>query len=114
MTNHLYHITTAPELAAAARTGVYLPEAFPREGFIHCSHAYQLLATASKHYPGRTGLVVLRIDPAKVPARVVEEDLHGTGQAFPHIYGPLPMAAVVAVHDFPCGPNGFALPAGVV
>jgi uncharacterized protein (DUF952 family) len=45
---------------------------------------------------------------------VVYEDCYDSGQAFPHIYGPLNVDAVVNVVDFPPGKDGFfSLPAGI-
>jgi uncharacterized protein (DUF952 family) len=40
-------------------------------------------------------LVLLEIDPALLDVPVVVEVPDGAHQAFPHIYGPLPVAAVV-------------------
>ena len=42
-------------------------------------------------------LVVLVIDSERVGVPVQVEDLHAEGEAFPHIYGPLPLSAVVEV-----------------
>lgn len=58
--------------------------------------------------------MLLEIDPARLTAKVVEENLEGGVEQFPHIYGPLPMTAVVKAHAFPCrADEGFDLPAGV-
>jgi glutathione S-transferase len=46
--------------------------------------------TAEAFYADVDELVLLRIDPAKVGAEIKVED------GFPHIYGPLPVAAVTA------------------
>jgi uncharacterized protein (DUF952 family)/ribosomal protein S18 acetylase RimI-like enzyme len=106
----VYHITTAGE-AAAARGGEYTPARFAAEGFIHCSHVGQVLAVADALYRAQPDVVLLEIDPARVPARVVEEDLSGSGQRYPHVYSGLPMTAVVAVHRLTPGAEGrFTLP----
>jgi uncharacterized protein (DUF952 family) len=56
----------------------------------------------------------LEIDRDRLPCRVVTENLEGSTELFPHIYGRLPMSAVIAVHDFPCEPDGrFRLPSTV-
>jgi uncharacterized protein (DUF952 family) len=102
----LYHITSAGEAAEAKRSGVYVPAGFVREGFIHCSYAHQVLATANRIFHGRQDLVLLEIDATKVGCDVVEENLEGGTQLFPHIYGHLKTSAVVRVHDFPCDANG--------
>jgi uncharacterized protein (DUF952 family) len=60
------------------------------------------------------GLVVLAIDEARVTTEIIYEDCYETGQLFPHIYGSLPVAAVVQVFNFPCAADGsFALPEGL-
>jgi uncharacterized protein (DUF952 family) len=102
----LLHITTAQAVAAAERGGEYLPEAFAREGFIHCSYPGQLVAVANRIFRGRRDLVVLHIDRAALECPVVDENLEGGTELYPHVYGPLPMAAVIAVHPFPCGADG--------
>ena len=38
---------------------------------------------------------MLTIDEAALDAPVVDEDLYDTGETFPHVYGPIPVAAVV-------------------
>jgi uncharacterized protein (DUF952 family) len=66
------------------------------EGFVHCSFAEQLPSTAARFFGDLEEVVVLRIDPAKVAAPVVTEDLYGSGEDFPHVYGPIDVGAVVA------------------
>jgi uncharacterized protein (DUF952 family) len=102
----LYHITSKREVQEARVKGIYIPTAFPSEGFIHCSYEHQVIATANRIFRGRGDLALLEIDPAKLDCRVVEENLEGGSELFPHIYGPLKMTAVIAVHEFHCDSDG--------
>lgn len=107
----LLHIIDHYEWAAAVAAGAYRPDSLAAEGFIHCSTPEQVLGPANAFYHGRTGLVLLVIDPDRVTAPIVYEDCYDSGTAFPHIYGPLPPEAVTAVVDFSPQPNGsFRLP----
>ncbi|HEX4999650.1 MAG TPA: DUF952 domain-containing protein [Terriglobia bacterium] len=102
----LYHITTSEAADAAAREGIYTPAAFSREGFIHCSYARQVEATANRIFRGQRNLALLEIDPDSVSARIVDENLEGGTELFPHIYGRLPMAAVKRIHPLACNEDG--------
>jgi uncharacterized protein (DUF952 family) len=104
--NWLYHITTEAEAVAARRSGEYVPRGFLREGFIHCSHPHQVAAVGNRIFRGQKNLVVLKIDPAKVGCAILEENLEGGSELYPHIYGQLPLAAVVDVIPFPCDKAG--------
>ena len=104
--NRLFHITTRAEFEAARPSGEYRPQAFGREGFVHCSRGSQVAATAARIFRGRDGLVLLEIDPARLTCPVVDENLEGGQELYPHVYGPLPLRAVVAVHDLPVRPDG--------
>jgi uncharacterized protein (DUF952 family) len=106
----LYHITSEREAREAAQAGEYTPAAFEREGFIHCSHAHQVLATLNRIFRGRTDLVLLEIDPEQLDCKVVEENLEGGAELFPHIYGRLRMSAVVRVHGLPTDAPEFREP----
>lgn len=109
----ILHIVPRKEWQSAVVTGDYRPESLATEGFIHCSTAAQVLDTANEFYHGRSGLVLLVIDPARLPDEVVYEDLYGKGQAFPHIYGSLSPDAVIDMVDFPPSSDGsFPLPPG--
>jgi glutathione S-transferase len=62
-------------------------------GFIHASYDHQLEAVANTFYADVDELVVLVIDPDAVGAPVVDEPV--AGDRYPHVYGPLPIAAVL-------------------
>ena len=110
----LFHITSADEAGDAIRAGIYAPRAFEAEGFIHCSYARQVCDVANRIFSGRSDLVLLEIDRTKLTCAVIDENLEGGAQLFPHIYGRLPVLAVVRTHRFPCGADGrFELPGTV-
>jgi uncharacterized protein (DUF952 family) len=102
----IFHITTAIEKNDAAKSGDYAPQAFGAEGFIHCSYRRQVSAVANRRFKGRTDLVLLEIDRSQVPHRIIDENLEGGTELFPHIYGRLPMSAVTRIHAFPCDAGG--------
>lgn len=94
----------------------YRPASLSTEGFVHCSDFGTVHLPANRIFAGRTDLVLLVIDPARldVPLRWEAGDPPDpAGIWFPHVYGPVPARAVVAVHDFPPGPGGFRLPAAL-
>jgi uncharacterized protein (DUF924 family)/uncharacterized protein (DUF952 family) len=107
----IYHLTTGAEAARAAASGEYVPAGFEDEGFIHCSYSHQLTAVADARFRGRRDLVVLAIDRVALACEVVDENLEGGTERFPHVYGRLPTAAIVGTYDFPCrGDGAFELP----
>jgi glutathione S-transferase len=101
----LYHLALRSEWQAARAAGVYRRSTRGRSleevGFLHLSQAHQLAATHGRFYadlaPG--AVVVLAIDPQRLAAAGLEvrlEPAPGSGELFPHLHGPLPLAAVVA------------------
>jgi uncharacterized protein (DUF952 family) len=105
----LLHLTEAPLWEAARAAGRYEGSTRGRtlaeEGFIHCSLRHQLPAVAALLYgdpPDRPDLVVLVIDAERVGVPVrYEPPFPGSDQEFPHLYGPLPVDAVVRVEPWP-------------
>ncbi len=100
----IYHIAT--EADWARRTDVHAPAGWRAEGFVHCSTEEQLVRVANRFFAGRRDLVLLHIDQSRLTALVVWEDGEGSGEDFPHVYGPIESAAVVTAEPFPCGPDG--------
>lgn len=83
-------------------------------GFIHCSFRDQVVAVANRVYADWDGpLVLLELDAQRIPAEIRIENLEGGAEQFPHIYGPMPTAAVTAVHELRREPTGWKLPAGL-
>jgi len=95
----LFHISLPEDWAAAQQGGQVTDStrgvSLGQEGYIHCSYAEQVAPTAARFYADLAEVVVLRIDPARLSSPVVEEDLVGAGEPFPHVYGPIDLAAVV-------------------
>ncbi|MEU8565930.1 DUF952 domain-containing protein [Streptomyces cyaneofuscatus] len=114
MTEPLLHLAEAPLWEAARGTGTYEMSTRGRtlqeEGFIHLSLPHQLPRVARMLYGAGEGdgsedgggagghdLLVLTVDPARLTAPVRYEAMKPGGEEFPHLYGPLPVDAVVEV-----------------
>lgn len=94
----LYHLATAEEWGRYQQDGAIEPASLESEGFVHCSRGEQVAGTLGRHFAGVTGLLALRLDGDGLGgAALVIEDSYGSGQAFPHVYGPIPVAAVFDV-----------------
>ena len=98
----LYHLALAPEWRAAKVAGSYRRStrglALEQVGFIHASRAHQLQATHRRFYADATEVLLLAIDPARLAVAGVDvrdEPAPGSGELFPHLYGPLPLEAVL-------------------
>jgi uncharacterized protein (DUF952 family) len=74
-------------------------------GFVHCSTAAQVQQVADQIYRGRDDVVLLTIDPSRLSVPVRYDEVPG-GERFPHIYGPLPTAAVVSATPLRPGEDG--------
>jgi glutathione S-transferase len=104
----LYHLTLRREWDRAVRDGTYrastLGRALADVGFVHCSFARQLpLVAAAVFRDVREPVVLLTVDRSRLSSRVLVEAVHGTDEVFPHVYGPIDLAAVLdvapVVHD---------------
>lgn len=89
----------------------YAPASLADEGFVHLSAPQQAHRVAQARFAGRDDVLLLVIDPDRLDVEVVWEDTSGEGEAFPHAYGSLPRAAVVAVHAYPPDADGRFSPA---
>ena len=111
MPHVILHIIAHTDWAAAQHTSLYHGDTLATEGFIHCSTPAQVIIPANAFYHGRADLLLLVIDPARLTAPLLYEDTAGSGQAFPHLYGPLNLDAVQATVAFPPQADGtFVLP----
>ncbi|NET60330.1 MAG: DUF952 domain-containing protein [Symploca sp. SIO2E6] len=108
---YIYHLASPARFQAQKVNGEYIPEQFSEEGFIHCSYPKQLLGVLSRYYQNTEELLLLVIDRNKVPCDVIDENTHGGTNLFPHIYGALPLAAVLRTYPLTRNEKGiFDLP----
>ena len=107
----IFHITNKKDWQAAQKSGAYIPANFEKDGFIHCSYKEQVIQTANRYFAGASDLVLLKINPLCLDSKVVEENLEGGKELFPHLYGILPLTAVVDYADLPfTDSTGFSFP----
>jgi uncharacterized protein (DUF952 family) len=105
----LLHICAAPDWVDAQRLGELCPGSLPTVGFVHLSTPEQVHLPANRLYAGRGDLLLLHVDPTRLGAPVRWEPGVATDPAsmmFPHLYGALPVAAVIAVTEYRPGPDG--------
>jgi uncharacterized protein (DUF952 family) len=106
----IFHITSHPEWDTQKSEPAFTAPSLESEGFIHASHANQIVDTANRIFSGRTDLVILVIDPALLTSPLKIEDSYGHG-SFPHIYGTIEKVAITEVVTFSPKPDGsFDLP----
>jgi uncharacterized protein (DUF952 family) len=97
----IHHIADVADWEKAKADGEYRLSTRGRmleeQGYIHASDLHQVLLVANAIYADAEAesLVVLVIDPEKLAAEVRYEDLPGSPDPFPHIYGPITPDAVV-------------------
>jgi len=98
----IYHLTLPSEWQAAQAAGQYTAPSLATEGFIHCSTAEQVARTANLYFQGQGELRLLHIREADLAVDLKFEP--ASGQLFPHLFGPLNLAAVARAQ--PLFPDG--------
>jgi len=99
----IFHLALASDWEAAQESGDYristLGRTLEQEGFIHASRADQWQNVMRLFYADvPEPLVLLEIDPARLTCPLEVEEVPEAGDSFPHLYGPLNLDAVTAVH----------------
>jgi glutathione S-transferase len=99
----IYHLATRSDWDRAQERGAYATStrgvSLEQEGFIHASRADQWEGVRERYYRDvEEPLVLLEIDTDLLDVPWVEEPpAPGAEETFPHVYGPIRPAAVVAV-----------------
>ena len=102
----IFKILGAEEWRAAEAAGVFIGSAVDRaDGYIHFSSAAQAPETAAKWFAGRRDLMLAAVDADALGPALRWEPSRG-GALFPHLYGPLPLAAVVWTRPLPLDEEG--------
>ena len=109
----LVHLIESAQWRAALDDGAVRPPSLESAGFVHLSTPEQVHLPAERLYPGRRDLVLLVVDPARLPFRPRPgsrpEPAKGGEDGVLSLYGPLPVTAVVAVVPYR-PPLPFVLP----
>ena len=97
----IYHLTEPDRWQRSLNEGVHTGSTrgvdLAQEGYIHCSSDAQWRDVVERFYGDATELLLLHIDESKLDARLVYEQLGAAPEPFPHVYGPIPLAAVISV-----------------
>jgi uncharacterized protein (DUF952 family) len=97
MAEPVYKILAEAALEAAKTEGQFLGTGDDlRDGFIHLSAAHQVAGTLAKYYAGEEDLLLVALDPELLGEALKWEPSRG-GDLFPHLYGPLPLGAILSV-----------------
>ena len=118
----IYHITTSDAWEQGLESGIYTTPSLDQQGFIHASTREQVAKVGNAIYRTVPNCVLLAIDETRLPAPPVWEPADhpdpssppptSDQELFPHIYGPIPVGAVVKIADFSVGMDGmYSFPA---
>lgn len=105
----IYTLVRGDDWRAARAAGEYRGSADDRrDGFLHFSTAAQVRASATKHRAGEPDLVLVEVDVAALGDALRWEPAASGSRPglFPHLYGPLPLAAVRGATSLPLNPDG--------
>jgi len=105
----LLHITTLSDWSAGASTGTYGEKKLAEDGFLHLSVPAQVAGPANALFAGHLDPWLLVVDESRLPIPVrweAGDPPADDGARFPHLYAPLPAAAVVAAVPYAHGPDG--------
>ena len=105
----IYTLIREADWRAAEAAGAYHGSSDDRrDGFLHFSTAAQLRASAAKHRAGVSDLWMIEADAAALGAALKWEPASGGSRPglFPHLYGALPVAAVLSVTRLPLRADG--------
>jgi len=92
----IYRIAEAADWSAARQQGFFASPDLAGEGFIHFSERHQVQGVSERYYAGKPNLTLLAVDETQLAVLVKRENTSGGTELFPHVYGPVPLAAIVA------------------
>ena len=100
----IYKVCTRDLWEETEKTGIFPGMPIDhKDGYIHLSTEEQSPATIRKYFHGQRGLVLLTVDTDKLPPGELRWEQSSSGQRrgeFPHLYGQLPLSAVVEATPF--------------
>ena len=98
----LFHSALPEDWRRAQAGGLYSTstrgKSLYEEGFIHCSYRHQIERVTAAIFDDVDDVVLLEMDTDQIPARIIEENLDGGDELFPHLYRPLEIGWVIDAH----------------
>jgi uncharacterized protein (DUF952 family) len=91
-----YKVLTSAQATALQADRFFGAPVDVADGYVHLSTAAQLTETVRKHFSGQDGLWVAAVDLAIYGDTIRWETSRG-GAQFPHLYGTLTMAGILAL-----------------
>ncbi|MBY0281344.1 MAG: DUF952 domain-containing protein [Alphaproteobacteria bacterium] len=92
----IYKLVLLQEWQDFQKEDVYKGSALDQaDGYMHCSTKDQIQGTLEKFFTGKTDVILLSIDTSKIKQHLKWEKSPRSGRIFPHLYGPLPLTAVI-------------------
>ena len=96
----IFHLTTPEAWELAQQAGTYTMSTRGRtleqQGYIHCSEEHQVEGVRASWYDDLADVLLLEIDTDLLTSPWRSEQLEGADDAYPHVYGPLNLDAVVS------------------
>jgi len=92
----IYHITRLKDWEIQKEKTEFTPSDYYREGFIHCCTFDQVKGVLERYFKGKTDLMLLHIEEAKLKAELKYEPSFNN-EKFPHIYGMINKNAIVEI-----------------
>ena len=117
----IYHIVEESTYRRFIGCEEYLPVNFKDYGFVHCALENSVISVANDYYLSvEENLLLLMIDPLKlhsetryeaaVPGQEAGTQHLSTSPVFPHIYGPVDLAAVKGIGVLGKDQSGYIWP----
>ena len=109
MDGPIFHVALEADWLAAQAAGDYRTSTRGRtleqEGFIHAGRREQVLPVLERFYDDAGPLLLLTVDPDRLSSPVRDDEV-APGEVYPHVYGPIDLAAVVSADPVERGPDG--------
>ncbi|MEO0497134.1 MAG: DUF952 domain-containing protein [Pseudomonadota bacterium] len=104
----IYKLSPRDEWQAAEAKGVFTGAPIDiADGFIHFSTADTVEETANKWFADMEDVLLIAVDADHLDGEQLKYEPSRGGELFPHLYGSMPMDAVVSVQDLPKSGDGF-------
>lgn len=89
----IFHTAVPEDWERARSSGVYTMstrgQTLSDMGFIHCSYRHQIDRVANAFFGDLAVVTLLEMDTDDMPVTLVDENLEGGDELFPHLYRPL-------------------------